>query len=420
MKNILILFCCTLMAVACEGPQKATSTNQSFLYNKNIGRLHPKFNVYHTSDTESQLDFLLDATELQYMKHENDSVMRAFVTVSVILHAKFESTEILDSASTRLSDLSDGKNDKFIHGQIKFKASYPNTYYLQVTIKDLNRKSMYQQHLFVNKADRFDSQNFLLLSDEGREFFGSDISSSDRVQILCSNPSIKGYIVKYYKRKPYMPGPPFSLKYSAPTFSRKPDSTFVIPVPGGEGIGFKKQGIYLLQPDSSKGGGITIQRYYDGFPEVTNTELLVNALRFITSKEEYDKLHSAKDKKAAVDKYWLDLAGNEERARELISKYYNRIQDANRYFTSYTEGWRTDRGMIFLIFGPPETVYKNGTSESWIYQSHPGVAPLSFVFVHENNPISDNDYQLRREPQFKAPWYKAVEAWRQGKTYTQE
>jgi hypothetical protein len=40
--------------------------------------------------------------------------------------------------------------------------------------------------------------------------------------------------------------------------------------------------------------------------------------------------------------------------------------------------------------------------------------------VHQNNPLTDNDYQLRREVQYKAPWYKAVEAWRQGRTYTAE
>ena len=40
-----------------------------------------------------------------------------------------------------------------------------------------------------------------------------------------------------------------------------------------------------------------------------------------------------------------------ERAKELIKNYYGRLQHANLFFTSYLEGWKTDRGMIFMIFG---------------------------------------------------------------------
>jgi GWxTD domain-containing protein len=419
MKNLLIAILFACFALSCEGPQKATSINQAYLYNKYIGRLHPKFNIYHLSETESQLDFLLDASELQYMKKGNDSVQRSAASIAIILHSKFETTDILDSASTFISDLSEGTNDKYIHGQIKFKAAYPNSYYLEVTVTDLNRKSTYKVFLFVDKRDHDNKQNFLLLSDEGREFFGTDIGSKDKVQILCNNDKITRYSIKYFKGRFHLPGPPFSMKYVSPVFSTRPDSVYSISVPDGSGISFSKHGMYLLQVDSSKSGGITLLRFYDGFPEVTTTDLLVNSLRYITSKEEFEKLHASNNKKAAVDKYWLDLAGNEDRARELISKYYNRVQDANRYFTSYTEGWRTDRGMIYLIFGPPDNVYKNGTSETWEYGMQHQSSPLSFIFVHQKNPATENDYQLRREPQFKAPWYKAVEAWRQGKVYAE-
>jgi len=419
MKTLSLAILFALCLISCEGPQRATQINQAFLYNPSLGRLHPKFNIYHLSETESQLDFLLDASELQYMKRGGDSIQRSLVNIEVVLHSTFESTDILDSASTKITDVSDGKNDKFIHGEIKFKASYPNSYYLQVTVSDLNRRSTYKAFLRVDKKDHFNKQNFLLLSEEGREYFGTDIGSKDRVQILCNNEKLTKYYVKYFKGKFYLPGPPFSMKYVQPVFNTHPDSIYSISVPGGEGISFPKKGMYLIQADSSKPGGITLLRFYDGFPDVTTKELLVNSLRYVTTKEEFDKLHESKDKKAAVDKYWLEIAGNEDRAKELISKYYNRVQDANRYFTSYTEGWRTDRGMIYMIFGPPETVLKNGTSETWEYGRNPNASPLSFIFVHQSNPATENDYQLRREPQYKAPWYKGVDAWRQGRIYNE-
>jgi len=418
MKNVLIALFSGILLFACDAPQHVSSTNQAFLYNKNIGRLHPQFNIYHRSETESQLDFLLDASEFQYMKRGNDSTLRSSIKVSITLHSKLNTTDILDSISTNLSDVSEGKNDKYLHGEMKFKATYPNSYYLEVNVSDQNRHSNYRSFLLVDKTDHSNRQNFLLLSDDGREYFGNDIAATDKVQILC-NTNQTHFIVKYYKGRVHLPGPPFSLKYQAPVFNSRPDSIYSLTIPGGTGVSFRKHGMYLIQADSSKSGGITLLRFYDGFPEVTNADLLVNSLRYITNKDEFEKLHESKDKKAAVDKYWLELAGNEDRARELISKYYNRVQDANRYFTSYTEGWRTDRGMLYLVFGPPDAVYKTGTGETWEYGMKHYANTLSFIFVHQSNPLSDNDYQLRRDPQYKTPWYKTVEAWRQGKVYAE-
>jgi GWxTD domain-containing protein len=419
MKNLGIILLIAFAAVSCEGPQRATSVNQAFLYNKNITRLHPAFNIYHLNDTESQLDFLLDASELLYMKQPNDSTQRASVYISVILHAKFESTEIIDSASTRLSDISDGKNDKFIHGEMKFKASYPNTYYLQVTVADMNRKVNYKCNLFVDKSNKFNAQNFRLYSEDGREYFTNEVGPKENIQVSSNNTSVRKYIVSYYHWKFHLPAPPFSMKYMPPVFDHKPDSVFSISASGNATARFRKEGLYLIQTDSSKREGITIQRFYDGYPDVTNADVLVNALRFVTNKEEFNKLHSSANKKEAVDKFWLDLAGNEDRAKELISKYYNRVQDANRYFTSYTEGWRTDRGMVYLIFGPPTTILKSGTLETWYYGEKNSARVLNYTFARENNRFTDNDYQLRRDPAHKAAWYRAVEAWRQGRMYSE-
>jgi GWxTD domain-containing protein len=419
MKKICLFLLLAIGFLSCEVSEKASTANHAFLYNRNVGRLHPQFNIYHVSETQSKLDFLLDASELLYMKRGMDSTSRSQISISIVLHAGYESTEILDSASIHLSDVSDGKNDKYIHGEIKFKATYPNTYYLQVNVVDQNRKANVRTTLFVNKSNHSNAQNFLVLSDEGREYFGSAIGAKDKVQILSNDNRTTGYFVKYYNWKFHLPAPPFSLTYQAPAFNHRPDSLYRIPVPGGEGVGFPKEGLYLLQPDTSKPEGLTLMRFYDGFPEVTHADLLVNALRFITNKEEFNKMHSSADKKAAVDKFWLDLAGNEDRAKELISKYYNRVEEANRYFTSYTEGWRTDRGMVYLIFGPAPTVYKNASTETWVYNERSGAKSFSFIFVHANNRFTDNDYQLKRDASLKIPWYKAVEAWRQGRMYAE-
>ena len=32
------------------------------------------------------------------------------------------------------------------------------------------------------------------------------------------------------------------------------------------------------------------------------------------------------------------------------------------------EGWRTDRGLVHIIFGTPNSIYKNDDTETWIYR----------------------------------------------------
>ncbi|MCW3075991.1 MAG: hypothetical protein JWO32_600, partial [Bacteroidetes bacterium] len=84
---------------------------------------------------------------------------------------------------------------------------------------------------------------------------------------------------------------------------------------------------------------------------------------------------------------------------------------------SYTQGWKTDRGMIFVIFGPPTNTYINSKGEYWIYGAETNPNALRFVFNKTKNPFSDNDLILERSQFFKDPWYTAVDYWRQGHVY---
>ncbi|MFW6232503.1 MAG: GWxTD domain-containing protein, partial [Bacteroidota bacterium] len=58
---------------------------------------------------------------------------------------------------------------------------------------------------------------------------------------------------------------------------------------------------------------------------------------------------------------------------EAFIEYYTRIETADKNFTSYTEGWRTDKGMVYVIYGTPHNIERYqgyGTQkiyEKWIY-----------------------------------------------------
>ncbi|MCB0779361.1 MAG: GWxTD domain-containing protein, partial [Flavobacteriales bacterium] len=140
-------------------------------------------------------------------------------------------------------------------------------------------------------------------------------------------------------------------------------------------------------------------------------------LRYITSMQEYDNIRQADNVRSQVEAFWLDAFGERDRARQAIRTYYGRVENANRYFTTWIEGWRTDRGMVHIIFGPPNSIHRGTNSETWTYGEASSLMSLNFVFVRREQPFTDNDLVLDRDPTFKGAWYRNVESWRNGRVY---
>ena len=156
---------------------------------------------------------------------------------------------------------------------------------------------------------------------------------------------------------------------------------------------------------------------------------MIDPLVYLTDKSVLDSMKAHPRPKVALDEYWISLTGNVERSRELIRIYYNRVLYANLYFTSYKEGWKSDRGMIFIIYGPPDKVYKTIDGERWGY-NRPAIKSgwgirykveddlLYFSFSKKENPFSDNNYVLLRNESLTTFWEQAVRSWRNGRVFS--
>jgi hypothetical protein len=73
--------------------------------------------------------------------------------------------------------------------------------------------------------------------------------------------------------------------------------------------------------------------------------------------------------------------------------------------------------MMYVIFGPPNFVFRNSVSENWIYGQPNNALSLNFFYTKVNNPFTDNDFTLSRAPIYESNWYRAVDLWRQGRVY---
>lgn len=116
---------------------------------------------------------------------------------------------------------------------------------------------------------------------------------------------------------------------------------------------------------------------------LADLEQAIRQLRYVATQEQIDSIMQAptlNEKRRRFEAFWTALDPTPGTLRnEAFEEYYDRIAQANRLFRSYTEGWLTDRGMVYVIFGPPlrrEQFQSDGRQyERWIYSDQ------EFLFV---------------------------------------
>lgn len=348
------------------------------------------------------------------MNTELDTVTGKWYTqvgIKYELFESYESKQILDSATLLLTDSSRRIADTLVCIDITYPME--SKYLLKLGVTDLNRVDEVNTFLFLDNSSEYSNNNFLLKDAEGEILFRTTLASDEEFFFQLSDSDADQLFVRYYHRDFPLALPPF-IEEARTTFNYTADSIFVIPVKDGrtEFLDLPLEGFYHFQTDTGQREGYTVYRFAQGFPEIQAADQMMQPLRYITTKSEFAELQLAEDKKLAVDNFWLDNAGNPSRARAMIQKYYGRVIDANNYFTSYLEGWKTDRGLIYLVYGPPGIVYRGKDIEEWLYGEKGNSNSIHFHFVKVVNPFSDNDYSMVKSPSYKEKWYNIVNTWR--------
>jgi len=162
---------------------------------------------------------------------------------------------------------------------------------------------------------------------------------------------------------------------------------------------------------------LTIVNFGEDFPKIKTAEEMLEPLVYLTNDADYNKLQVEENKKLASDNFWLGIAESPGRARELIRVYYNRVYFANYYFSNSKPGWKTDRGMVYIVYGPPGNMEKTPNSETWIYYTSGASSTISFNFYYKPNPYSLDNFVLSRSENHEWHWKEAVDTWRSGKIY---
>jgi GWxTD domain-containing protein len=204
------------------------------------------------------------------------------------------------------------------------------------------------------------------------------------------------------------------------TFIFRTDSSWIYPYNPGANFNFQTEGMYFIQTDTTQSEGLYLMHFGKHYPRIKTPEAMLDPLEYITTTVEFRKLQAETNQKLAIDNYWLKLGGNPDISRELIRVFYTRMYFANYYFTSFKEGWKTDRGMIYIIFGQPNYITKTATTETWEYYNTQSAKNVEFIFDKAPSVYTGNHYVLQRSEYFNSFWRQAVDTWRSGKVYSAE
>lgn len=419
---LYILVLILLLAGGCGPVVKNTTPsvtkNVASIYNPSSSPLHPEFIVYHERPDLSRIYLRIFTQELLFNQANREGKymgsLKVHYELREVINGK-ESEAIADSASI-VYNLDRNEIKDIFFASIPLMAFQDEIYSLKLTTTDQLRNKNSISFLEVDKSSVNTAQNYKVVSFRtGYPSFNKVFSSDDVFNITYARSEIDTVYVKYYRNTFPLPRPPVTNLTSArPEFI--PDSIFAYSYKDTIPYRLPFEGMYHIQVDPNQQGGLTLFNFGNSYPRITTIDEMVGPLVYLTSTVEYDDLMNQTNKKVALDNFWLQVAGNVETSRELIRIYYNRVFYANYFFSSYKEGWKTDRGMMFIIYGAPNTLTKSAEAELWTYYRKKGKEPLRFTFSKVRNPYSDNDYQLERDF-VNSMWLQAVQDWRKGKVF---
>ncbi|MCF7796294.1 MAG: GWxTD domain-containing protein [Lentisphaeria bacterium] len=139
---------------------------------------------------------------------------------------------------------------------------------------------------------------------------------------------------------------------------------------------------------------------------IQNLPLAIEQLRYIASEKQIKQMLKARDeeKRQLFLQFWREKDPTPNTVEnELMDEYYRRVSYANEHFSSIREGWLTDMGAIYILFGPPNEIERRPFEmdmkpyEIWYYFD----IDQQFIFV---DMTGFGEYRLSQPYRFLRDW----------------
>lgn len=403
-----LFFFAVIFFASCSAPKKIRE-NQ---FGSNEFYFHPLVNLVHRSNDTSNVMLEFEADQLLYSRKSTHENFTAQLEVNIVIK---EQQKPADTLQFKFTPPQMQESGVWRH-EIPLPISFGN-FEVIVTLKDLNRRAQHEKKFSFLKNELPSTFDILVTANT------AEIPIYD--QYLVTGDTIHLDFPRF-KNSDYPPVEIFALteipNLPPPAFSNNtpiiPDSTsFSLTNLNFDGARYHflaENKSYLFRTKNSS----QLYLYSNGeFPTTTALKDLIAPLRYITSKSEFEYIYNVRDPYTSFCNFWKDCGGSEEKAKELIAIFFRRVNTSNIYFSTTVPGWRTDRGMIYIIYGKPTRIENIGYSERWIYGDETIPGSFSFLFRYKKDNLSDNIFILQRDGLYRSSWEIAVNTWRQGRVF---
>lgn len=404
------------LVISCKTLGSLDNLNLAHLYNPEINVLLPQYHITHNDKQNSTLTLKIPSEQLLYVRELQDDYFNSRFTLHYRLLDYSNSRNIIDSETHFFMDSLGFNVPYVITREMNIQTRYGKDKWLYVELEDNHRKSKHTHLLYVEKEHSYAAPFFNLVDTLGNIYFSPFHIGESNYYTLSYYDTISFDLnISYYPKDSTLPLPPF-IEADHSTINHlmpESDTTYLVSFQKGLTTLFiDKPGMYRLHHPEDSTNGFILNFPHTDFPGITKAENMILPLRYVSTGDEFEKATQLGDASLAVDRFWTQVGGNPDRAAELIRRYYHRVEQANKYFTSFREGWQTDRGLIYIVFGTPHMVFRTPNKETWLYQQTIRTPNVRFTFHKPENIYSHNHYILERKPEYRINWNHAMDNWR--------
>ena len=269
--SILFLLITTLFC-SCKTLNQVTNRNLAFLYKSNEIILSPSYKIFHETDSTSKLLFNLQSKSLLYKKNDTTNLFEAKYKISFIAYESYESRKITDSCSYYYSDKGLEIIPKNINNSITMKIGQDKKGLLEINLYDLNKHTENTQYIQFSKSSPFSAENFYATTMDGAIKYNGWTEKLSTLKIHYRDNGIKQIFIKHYPCSFPIAAPPFVLFDNA-AIRIKYDTIYTLNKYADETeFTFSKEGIFLIQTDTSKREGLPMIVFDTDYPKLTTPD----------------------------------------------------------------------------------------------------------------------------------------------------
>lgn len=387
MKKIFLISILFILMMIQTGLFAQTIENKDILFQEQFFYSDPL--VFYSKDSlKARVDVFIQIpqTTLSFKKNQSTQKFDAKYDLTINIYNSSEENIINNTSSETISNTDEQQKYFADNPEFRIKSYFlkPDSYKLETTLRDRNNYMEYKSDKKFYVPDYVNSEiaisSIMLLTDFKSDSLGKRII----FPLVTGNIGELRDVYVFYEIYNNSENTfPLSINYKIlsekSTALREGNFSYVL----SPGINQRidklppadySTGIYRLEFSSNAYSTIFTQKDFiykwsDLPMNIKDLNNAINQLVYIATDDQMDSLKKAPsqaEKEKRFMQFWKNIDPSPKTAKnEVMNEYYNRIKIAtDKFSTSYQEGWKTDMGMVFVIYGNPSSIERHPFDEN--------------------------------------------------------